>query len=89
MDLDLGVVCGWVTNTRSNTEIQDSEKTKIYRIVEAMEFKRAPRSHSGKLESAEPSAAKMDRVLEIQKHTLPIDSDWNAWDAIFPSRNLH
>jgi len=84
-DLDLGVVCGWVTNTRSNTEIQDSEKTKIYRIVEAMEFGTCSAIASlAKLESAEPSAAKMDRVLEIQKHTLPIDSDWNAWDSIFP-----
>ena len=78
-DLDLGVVCGWVTNTRSNTEIKDPEKTKIYRIVEAMEFGTCSAIASlATLESAEPSAAKMDRVLEIQKHTLPIDSDWNA-----------
>ena len=84
-DLDLGVVNGWVTSWRSNNEASDDDRARIYQIVEDLKYGTSSAIASlASMEARPPEVSKMQLVLAHQKNTQPIDSDWNAWDAIFP-----
>jgi len=84
-DLDLGLVIGWVTSWRSNTDASDDDRGRIYTVVRDLDY--GTPSAIASLASMElhPSeVSKMDRVLAHQRTTQPIDNDSNAWDALFP-----
>ena len=84
-DLDLGLVSGWVTTSRSNTDASESDRARIYTIVRELDYGTpsaiAALAH---LEIQPSKASKMETVLAHQRTTQPIDNDSGAWDAIFP-----
>ena len=84
-DLDLGIVSGWVTTSRSNTESTDEQHTNIYKTVSDLNYGTPSAIASlAHMELVPPETSKMDRVLAYQRNTQPLDNEWNAWDAIFP-----
>ena len=84
-DLDLGLVSGWVTSWRSNTDATDDERAKIYTIIRDLQYGTPSAIASlAYMEVQPPVASKMENILAHQQTTRPFDNDANAWDAIFP-----
>ena len=84
-DLDLGVVNGWVTSSRANTDASAEDQTEIYQTVQDLQYGTSSAIASlAYMEVKPPEVTKMESVLAHQRSTQLLDNDWNAWDAIFP-----
>ena len=84
-DLDLGIVNGWVTSSRANTDATDETRSKIYKVVRDLNYGTSSAiANLAAMELQPLQASKIANVLAYQTTTQPKDNDWNAWDAIFP-----
>ena len=84
-DLDLGVVNGWITSWRANTDASAAEQIAIYQTVEDLQYGTSSAIASlAHMELKTPETTKIESVLAHQRNTQLLDNDWNAWDAIFP-----
>lgn len=85
-DIDLWRVHEWVVRSQRDTELSDDQKRRIWFAVQKLQFgapSAAARLALMQSDSAD-SDAKMSRILACQHATVLVDSQWNAWDVLFP-----
>lgn len=84
-DLDLGLISQWITSSRSNTELTDDARSRIYQVVRELRYG-TPTAIAilASIEQQPLETSKIESVLAYQETTQPTSGDWNTWDALFP-----